>query len=269
MSSYIVEDIEINVIVKFVLDNNIETGIEDATPQLIGDALVFENYNSVNFCYSHNPDYEASIPHTYIYKKPGIYSDMQILKAVRHYNYQSCEHLDFEKTTAGKIIQKCLDHFNTQLLKTFNTTVEKFINSRQFDLYDWGITSATPCISEADKETEYEEIKEALKPKPKGFIVSVYRDADGSDCTMNGITSKHKRVTLIGKGVPEHYEASEDAPALYLREKVNANGKYVFCAPGDYEEKSYMMGGNFIYCCDSRISRINKYPIPVHDRCEG
>ena len=112
----------------------------------------------------------------------------------------------------------------------------------------------------------------------KGFSVSVYRDACGSDCTNRGVTSRYARVVLIGEGIPELTEPNPDMPALYLCSKPHVNhcGATVEGAPYFYAQPEpkgcstwYMMGGNFVYSCDSRFREICGYPIPVHDHTES
>ena len=49
---------------------------------------------------------------------------------------------------------------------------------------------------------------------PKGMHVEVYRNADGYDCTNHGASSRVNRVLLIGVGVPEIFEATEDDVVL-------------------------------------------------------
>lgn len=46
----------------------------------------------------------------------------------------------------------------------------------------------------------------------KGLHVSVH----GTDCTNGGVTSGRKTVTLIGPGIPELFEASEEYPAVII-----------------------------------------------------
>ncbi len=99
----------------------------------------------------------------------------------------------------------------------------------------------------------------------KGLHCSVYR-TDGIDCSIEGISKKHNHLILVSEGIPEIFAATPDCPAVELVKK-NVYGKEYLCAkPLDHNDKWYMMGGNFLYTCDSRFPQ--KYPIPIHDRFE-
>jgi hypothetical protein len=104
--------------------------------------------------------------------------------------------------------------------------------------------------------------------KPSGLIVSVFRDADGHDCTRGGISSKYTELTLIlPEGGP--FEPTEDRPAVILeRRKLSHLAEpYLTAYPADRDSgQCWMSGGNFISCCDSRFPSL--YPIPIHDRTE-
>ena len=96
----------------------------------------------------------------------------------------------------------------------------------------------------------------------KGMLVRVYRNAEGPDCTGDGVSSKHTRFVLIGKNVPEIFAPSDDAPALYLHENVPG---HIRAVPSLDDGKWYMDGGNFIASSDSRMPQ---RVIPIHDRVE-
>ena len=105
----------------------------------------------------------------------------------------------------------------------------------------------------------------------RALSVSVYRDADGYDCSNNGITSRYDRVYLVGEGIDGPYKIDLDDPpenVLKLEKKVLfGNEEYLRAIPlQDDGSRIRMMGGNFIHSCDSRFPA--KYPIPVHDRYE-
>jgi len=114
---------------------------------------------------------------------------------------------------------------------------------------------------------EKEDIDIDALPK-KGLIVNVYKSPLG-DSTAGGLTSKFDKAVIVGKGIPEIFAPSEDAPAIYL-DKIR---DHVFASPVDKtQEKSgtWMFGGNFVYSSDSRFSKLTNdgNPIPVHDRFE-
>jgi hypothetical protein len=103
----------------------------------------------------------------------------------------------------------------------------------------------------------------------KGLTVWVYRSHLG-DCTNNGESSKVNMFTLIGEGIAEIFEPSEDAPAMYLETKEYSFGKVTRAIPESKRNKWTMFGGNFIYSSDSRFSEISGgAPIKIFDRVEG
>ncbi len=101
----------------------------------------------------------------------------------------------------------------------------------------------------------------------KGMHVKVYR-SNGMDCTNSGLTASHSALTLVGPGVPELLEATEDAPAVKLvRRRLFGVEDYLHAEPVTPPAGTgWMDGGNFIWSCDSRFP--NSYPISVHDRQE-
>jgi hypothetical protein len=107
-----------------------------------------------------------------------------------------------------------------------------------------------------------------------GLIINVYRAADGSDCTNNGVSGKFARLTLAN--VPGPFEATEDAPACVLvRGNLPGTVKIV---PADLFDagRSVMMGGNYGGTSDSRFSEaVEKLlghrfygAVAIHDRTE-
>jgi len=129
-----------------------------------------------------------------------------------------------------------------------------------------------------------------MKTKLQGLTVNVLRG--DVDCTNNGITSKHNRVVLVLS--PEAAEllaakgerwgtvlvdedtgeeigevTGEPTGRPVLRVDVGRKGYLTARPVGEaWADRWLMMGGNFVYSCDSRFRRLNDYPIPVHDRAE-
>lgn len=104
----------------------------------------------------------------------------------------------------------------------------------------------------------------------KGLIISVYRDADGSDCTNGGISSNHKRLTLIGKDTPPIFEPTDDAPPVTVVRRNISGREYLHLVPCDENAKPlpgwWMFGGNYADASDSRFP--HSYPLAIHDRQE-
>ena len=103
------------------------------------------------------------------------------------------------------------------------------------------------------------------------YFVSIYRDADGVDCTINGVSNQHRRAILYRGDVPENHP--KDYAALVLDEKpitICARTVARVRAVPVGETHWTMFGGNFIWSCDSRFRQeVSEYPIAVHDRIES
>ena len=110
------------------------------------------------------------------------------------------------------------------------------------------------------------------EPAPlKGLTVNVYREfnRDGSvmDCTNDGISSKCHNITLCGEGLPEIFEADEEAPAFRLVKRNISGSEYLHVEPWERPIGSgWMFGGNLCKTSDSRFPA--RYALSIHDRQE-
>ncbi len=128
----------------------------------------------------------------------------------------------------------------------------------------------------------------------KGLILSVYRPADSAyDCTLNGVSSRHAKLTLIGiiddrdaaswttpapaKGLPKDchvFAPTADRPAVVLRIRRMGDRLVYSVEPyqADGGARWYMAGGNHAGSSDSRFAELigGLYAaIAIHDRHEG
>jgi hypothetical protein len=102
----------------------------------------------------------------------------------------------------------------------------------------------------------------------KGFIAEIFKSAKLGDGSKNGVSSKVNQVTIIDRRLPQFYEPTEDAPAVTIHTRTFNGVDYIYAKPIEIKGKRGMMGGTFIYTCDSRFTDISRYPIPLHDRVE-
>ena len=106
----------------------------------------------------------------------------------------------------------------------------------------------------------------------KGLLVHVLRDASGTDCTNDGVSSRFTKFVLTGEGIVELFAPTADAPELRLVRRELSTGRpygsrfYLHAEPPDKGGRWAMFGGNFVTTSDSRFP--SDYPIPVHDRFE-
>lgn len=101
----------------------------------------------------------------------------------------------------------------------------------------------------------------------KGLTCSIYQNPSGN-FSAGGISSRVRRVTLIGDGIDGVFEPSDDAPAVYLvKRQLTEDREHVFAKPVDLSHTHSMMGGCFIWSSDGRFPA--NYPIPLHDRVES
>lgn len=112
-----------------------------------------------------------------------------------------------------------------------------------------------------------------------GLIVSVYRDASGYDCTLGGVSSKHKDLLVVNVEGP--FEPAADLPAVILERHVPGCLRIV---PAVREGSKWvrasgwwMFGGNFAHTSDSRFGEAARAllgtefygAVAVHDRQEN
>lgn len=128
-------------------------------------------------------------------------------------------------------------------------------------------------------EVELERFRNADQIGRIYMKASVYRDADGSDCTNGGETSHFTELYVFSAKLSRnaavllieerklnqfqcvHMENRKPCGRDYLNARPLALGR---------RDRWCMMGGNFIYSCDSRFEEVTGscYPVPVHDRIE-
>ena len=117
----------------------------------------------------------------------------------------------------------------------------------------------------------------------KGLIVSVLKHR-GRDASNEGFSSYCVELTLVGPGIPEIFEVTDERPAVVLKLRWGIGGKipqlpagttgaasnpYVHAEPpfpAPEGERGWMAGGCFIHSSDSRFPF--DYPISLHERAE-
>jgi hypothetical protein len=95
----------------------------------------------------------------------------------------------------------------------------------------------------------------------KGLHASIYRS--DYNCKINVMNDK-KSVTIIDDQIDELFEPDENHPPVRIVRRQLAGGEYIHAEP--FEPGFYAFGGSFVFCSDSRVRALNKYPIPLHDR---
>jgi hypothetical protein len=129
----------------------------------------------------------------------------------------------------------------------------------------------------------------------KGIWADVLRLADGSDFTLNGVSSRHTRVTVTGTvtdgpdGQPvfapltpyaQVFAPTDDAPEVWLHKRRVGRDVWsiVPAAASDAREGTalrcwltqFMFGSNFAHLSDSRLTEIVGFygAVAIHDRNE-
>lgn len=106
----------------------------------------------------------------------------------------------------------------------------------------------------------------------KGLIVEILK-SKGRSFSNNGLSQNHEECLLVGKGVPEIFEA-DGLPVVTIVERDLGNGyltAYPVTGNGSLSlaiDSNTMFGGCFIYSSDSRFRKLATYPVPLHDRKE-
>ena len=106
----------------------------------------------------------------------------------------------------------------------------------------------------------------------KTLPVEVYYNSRYRECANGGITAQEETLYLVD--VPgAFFEMPDNDPRLLrlVNFRTAGGGEYIHAEmvnPGlSGSMAGPMMGGNFVYSCDSRFP--SAYPIPVHDRYES
>ena len=101
----------------------------------------------------------------------------------------------------------------------------------------------------------------------KGLRCEIFTSQFGN-CSNHGISSRCKEVTLVGPGIPEVFDATDDAPACRVVER-DLGGRYLHVEPMEESPAGnthYMFGGSLVYTSDGRFP--SRYPLKLHDRTE-
>jgi len=109
--------------------------------------------------------------------------------------------------------------------------------------------------------------------------VEVFRHQAWGDCTNNGVSSRHNEMLLFWDCKREDAIAYCDDNGinidgcLWLKPRDLWGHDHSVAVPLIHETNMVgpMMGGNFVYTCDSRMPKIEGWlhaPIAVHDRYE-
>ena len=113
MSAYMVSDKQIDVLVGYMIKNNVNYYVNDNRVEVsiqsaseIGQILVDENYRSVNERYQERTEGHFGKPEIYKFNpKTGPLPDaVTMLKLCNNYRYQACENDNYEASVAFQII---------------------------------------------------------------------------------------------------------------------------------------------------------------------
>jgi hypothetical protein len=104
--------------------------------------------------------------------------------------------------------------------------------------------------------------------EPSMIRVHVFHNPLG-DCTNWGISSQNDSIVLVNeefRDVP-HYPYPHEPQGRLAK---NGCGNYIIIPNDGKPSGHYMMGGNFAYTSDSRLSDVVGIygAIPIHDRAE-
>lgn len=101
------------------------------------------------------------------------------------------------------------------------------------------------------------------------LLVFVYRDADGSDCTLNGVTKRFSQLYVPHpEGNYTRADINDPCQILKVIPPSFPGCPYRFRPECIDDGKHSMMGGNYVCTSDSRFKEEYGAPIAVHDRVE-
>ncbi len=105
----------------------------------------------------------------------------------------------------------------------------------------------------------------------KALPINVYKDRHG-DCSNGGITSRYTQLLLIcdeGFVDIDENDPPENLVKIVTRNIFGEQYKHIEpVAKTDAGCIGWMDGGCIGYSCDSRFSRMTRYPLSIHDRQE-
>jgi len=113
------------------------------------------------------------------------------------------------------------------------------------------------------------------KENDMGLMLSVYRDASGSDCTNGGVSSQFDRVCVVNVDGP--FNPSIDCPAVELSVGPGKNNPILVPVAGAARGfAGPMFGGNFAGTSDGRFGNaleqmfgVRFRVVPMFDRYES
>jgi hypothetical protein len=136
MSAWVCSELHINTLATFLAAREIEVKWRGNTfkcieqPANVANILMSENVASVNYRYGEND--MPSIAYALVTPLPEL---IPLHKAFGCYDYQACEHPEYEQSLAKRLCDAGLHHIETRLGKT-KEEVEKMA---EWDNAPWGI----------------------------------------------------------------------------------------------------------------------------------
>lgn len=105
--------------------------------------------------------------------------------------------------------------------------------------------------------------------KRTAFLMDILRSADGTDCSCNGVSSRHERIFAVTDGElftePGPFDPDDPRNPYPVFTVGKAGGRF-HLRPESEGTAWLMFGGNFAYSCDSRTP---SHPVHIHDRNEA
>jgi hypothetical protein len=113
-------------------------------------------------------------------------------------------------------------------------------------------------------------------------LVSILRDANGTDCSNGGISSKYNNamllvpdemigadgpIELLGGAVEVDSSTLPENTFVLVRREIGGM-PYFHAAPYFLGKRHSCFGGNFLYYSGCGFRTISGYPIAIHDRIE-
>jgi len=114
-------------------------------------------------------------------------------------------------------------------------------------------------------------------------LVNILRNADGSDCTNGGISSRYTDaillvpdnmmgvdgpIELLGGATEVDSSTLPENTFLLVRREIGGM-PYFHAAPYFLGKRHSCFGGNFLYYSGCGFCTISGYPIAIHDRIEN
>ena len=98
----------------------------------------------------------------------------------------------------------------------------------------------------------------------KGLLADIYVTRACRECSLGGISSRCKQVTILGLPDGDVLEPSDAAPAVKIVRRLFGGVEYLHLEP--ITPGMWAAGGALVSTSDARFNEVSPYALNLHDR---